>query len=164
MLEYADIRRLLPHRHPILLVDRVVDIKPWKELTALKVVSGAEPCYGLVPEHAPPEAYAYPVSLLTESFGQSALVLWMYSAELDGTSVTGTLLFCSARDCVIHQPVLPGQTMRHRVRLDRVIHGNKILLNGETWVDDDLIVEYSSLLAITRPETEVAVTGRTTTG
>jgi 3-hydroxyacyl-[acyl-carrier-protein] dehydratase len=156
MLEHADIRRILPHRHPILLVDRVIEVEPWRRLVALKTVSGAEPCYANLSEDASPQSYGYPASLMLESFAQSAILLWLHSAESQGSSVEGTLIFAAARDCTFHRAVLPGQTMRHVARLTSVVGGNTALMSGETWVDDQVVAEFGSLIGAARPESDLS--------
>ncbi|MEE3922546.1 hypothetical protein V2I01_42060 [Micromonospora sp. BRA006-A] len=57
------IRGLLPQRFPLLLVDRVVEVRP-DGIVAEKAVTAAEWCYAGLDETTPPEAYAYPVALL----------------------------------------------------------------------------------------------------
>ncbi|NHC16049.1 3-hydroxyacyl-ACP dehydratase FabZ family protein, partial [Motilibacter deserti] len=84
MREYADIRAVLPHRHPVLLVDRVVELKEFASIVTLKAVSGSEPCYAQMDEGLPASAYAYPGSLLLESFGQSGALLWLESLRSRG--------------------------------------------------------------------------------
>ena len=49
-LDYADIRALLPHHHPNLLVDRVVRCEPGTMIETTKAVSASEPCYAELPD------------------------------------------------------------------------------------------------------------------
>ena len=74
--EYGQIRAMLPQAAPMVLLDRVQVLEPGRSLRALKAVSGSEPCYQDVPAGLPERRYAYPRSLLLESFGQAAAVLW----------------------------------------------------------------------------------------
>ena len=111
--------RLL-HRHPILLVDRLVQLQPFERIIAEKAVSGSEPCYAGMRDGLPTRAYAYPASLLLESFGQTGALLWLESLRSTGRAVPdGTLIFAAARDVVFHRPVLPGDVVRHVGRLER---------------------------------------------
>jgi 3-hydroxyacyl-[acyl-carrier-protein] dehydratase len=150
VLEHADIRRILPHRHPILLVDRVLEIEPFKHIVAVKAISGSEPCYAELAEGLPAAAYAFPSSLLIESFAQAGVLLWLHSAALRGERLTGVLIFAAARDCTFHSAALPGDTLRHVVTLDRLV-GDNAFLTGQTWAGDRLIASFGSLIGVLRP-------------
>ncbi|MEV7085121.1 beta-hydroxyacyl-ACP dehydratase [Streptomyces sp. NPDC093085] len=151
-LEHTDIRRILPHRHPVLLVDRVLELEPGVRIVATKAVTGSEPCYAGLAEDLPATAYAYPVSLLVESFGQSGAVLWLRSAAPAGRPVEGTLIFGSARDVTITGSAYPGDVLRHVVEIDRII-GDNAFMRGEVWVGDTRIATLGSVLAVVRDGT-----------
>lgn len=53
-LEHAELRALLPHRYPMLLLDRVEAVEPGVSLEAVKTVTGCEPCYRGSPRASPP--------------------------------------------------------------------------------------------------------------
>ncbi|MBU3862700.1 beta-hydroxyacyl-ACP dehydratase [Streptomyces sp. 4503] len=148
-LEHADIRRILPHRHPVLLVDRVLELEPGSRIVATKTVTGSEPCYAGLEEDLPASAYAYPASLLVESFGQTGAVLWLYSAAMAGERSEGTLIFGSAREVTITGRAYPGDVLRHTVEIDQLI-GDNAFMRGETWVGDRRIATLGSVLAVVR--------------
>ena len=75
-LDVNRIRELLPHRHPFLLVDRVIDLVPGKSLRALKNVTINEPFF---PGHFPQKPLM-PGVLIIEAMAQSAALL----GELSG--------------------------------------------------------------------------------
>jgi 3-hydroxyacyl-[acyl-carrier-protein] dehydratase len=136
-LEHSDIAALLPHRYPMLLLDRVDAVRPGETLHAYKAVTGCEPCYrGIAPDQ-PADRYAYPASLLIESFGQAAAVLWLLSQQ---TRAVGLPMFTAAKDCVI----------RHAVRLEQAVDGAAFAA-GTSWVGDDKVAEFGSLMAVIRP-------------
>lgn len=149
VLDHAAVRRVLPHRHPVLLVDEVAELVPGERIVATKAVTGSEPCYADLAEDLPGSAYAYPASLLVESFGQSGAVLWLRTAEAAGTPVRGTLVFGSARDVSITGSARPGQLLRHVVRIDRTV-GDNVLMEGEIWAGDERIATVGSVLAAVR--------------
>jgi 3-hydroxyacyl-[acyl-carrier-protein] dehydratase len=149
-LDHARIRALLPHRHPMLLVDRVEELAPGVSLTAVKAVTGSEPCYRDLPDDASADRYAYPMSLLVESFGQAAAILWLVSAAEMGRPGHGLPMFAAARDCRLEQPVYPGDVVRHRVRLDQVVEGAAFAA-GESWVGETRVASFGSMLAVIRP-------------
>jgi 3-hydroxyacyl-[acyl-carrier-protein] dehydratase len=139
-----DLHDLIPHRHPILLVDRVLSWRPPDELVAVKAVTRAEPCFADAPATA-----AYPPTLLLESFTQACAVLWQLGARADGTGLTGVLFFGAARDVVFHRPVYPGALVRHEVRLDQR-HGDNAFLSGQSTVDGTPVMTVGSVITAVR--------------
>jgi 3-hydroxyacyl-[acyl-carrier-protein] dehydratase len=150
---YAEIQSILPHRYPMLMVDAVLSLEPQRSIVAIKCVTGNEPCYARLPEDSTRQRSAYPVSLIVESFSQAGAILWMKSAPTQGSS--GVLMFGVARDCVFERDVFPGDTMQHRVRLERAI-ADSLFLSGETWVGDRRIARLGWLVAVARPAETLA--------
>ena len=151
VLEHADIKRILPHRHPILQVDRVLELVPGKRIVATKAIAGGELCYAGLEADAD---HAYPVSLLVESLGQAGGLLWLYSARLTGQPLTGTLILGNARDLELTGAAYPGDVLRHVVELD-MVKGDNAFMRGETWVGARRIATVGSILAVLRPDSEL---------
>jgi 3-hydroxyacyl-[acyl-carrier-protein] dehydratase len=177
MLEHAQIRQILPQRHPMLLLDRVVSIEPGVSIRAIKAISACEPCYAGLPDGLDPDSYAYPVSLLIESFGQAAAVLWLLStasqrdsrpdeapgpaADAPGNAAGDDIfLFGAARDCVIESPAYPGDVLCHAARLGRVLDG-AALVAGEILIGHRRIAVMGSLIAAIRPARNIPRRGGT---
>lgn len=70
-LDIHEIKQLLPHRYPFLLVDRVSSYKPKDSLTAIKNVSYNEPCF----QGHFPEKPIFPGVLVIEAMAQAAALL-----------------------------------------------------------------------------------------
>ena len=151
MLGHAELRALLPQRWPMLLLDRVEELEPGVRVTAVKAVTGAEPCYQGLPDGLPAGRYAYPFPLLLESFGQACAVLWRTSTASDPGDV---LMFAAARDCVPRAAVYPGDVLRHEARLEHVVPGTAFA-SGSTWVGDREVATFGSLVAVTRPAAQI---------
>lgn len=147
VLDHAAIRRLLPVRHPILLVDQVVALEGGRRIETVKNVTGSEPCYRGLVEDLPGSAYAFPRCLALESFGQSAALLWLGSE--DG-GAGGLLMLAAIRDVRFTGAAGPGDQLRHVVRLDRTV-GPNAFLDGEIWVGDRLLATVGTLIAVSRP-------------
>jgi 3-hydroxyacyl-[acyl-carrier-protein] dehydratase len=149
MTDYGQIRQVLPHGAAMMLVDRIEWMEPGRALCAVKAVSGSEPCYEHLPPGLPRERYAYPVSLIIESFGQAAAVLWHSAA--DTTAPAGAVLaFAAARDCHFGGRAYPGDVLRHEVEFEHAISGAGFA-HGEIWVGDRRIAEIGSVIAVMRP-------------
>ncbi len=149
VLDYKDIREILPHRYPMLLVDGVLSLEPNISIVAIKCVTGSELCYARLPEQIDTSSVAYPYSLILESFGQTGAILCRQSIP-SATGEDVLMLSSSIKDCIFEAAVFPGDTMEHRVHLEKVI-GDNAFLSGETWVEQQRIVRIESLVVALRP-------------
>jgi 3-hydroxyacyl-[acyl-carrier-protein] dehydratase len=149
MLDHHQIRAILPQRWPMLLLDRVLAAEPGVSMTAVKAVSATEPCYRDLPDDAPPPAWAYPLSLLIESFGQAAAVLWVLRhRELDDPGALP--LLAGIKGVRVSGRAYPGDVLRHEVRLEHAVDG-AAFATGECSVAGRCIATFDSLLAVVRP-------------
>lgn len=146
--EHHRIKALLPQRHPLLLVDRVVSVRPGHSLSAVKAVTAAEPCYRDVPDGAPASAYAYPASLLLESLGQAAALLWL--AEAGAIDPDHVLMFAGARGYRLLGEAHPGDVLRHDVEMTQV-KADTVFATGQTYAGSTLIATADTLIAVRRP-------------
>jgi 3-hydroxyacyl-[acyl-carrier-protein] dehydratase len=117
-LNATQIMRLLPHRNPFLLLDRVLELVPGERLVALKNVTINEPFF---PGHFP----NYPVMpgvLIVEAMAQASAVLGFRST---GTSAQddNVYLFVGIDKARFRQAVQPGDQLRIEVHLKRAVRG-----------------------------------------
>ncbi|WP_020496670.1 3-hydroxyacyl-ACP dehydratase FabZ family protein [Sciscionella marina] len=143
MIGAERIRELLPHRHPIQLVDRVPELVPGAWLRAEKAVTANEPwdC-----------ANGYPAALLIESWGQSAALL---AALEQGRLGPGTvLLFGGMSKVRFHRPVAVGETLEHHVRIARDL-GETVLFEGHTECAGQTVLEIGQAVLAFRPGAEL---------
>jgi 3-hydroxyacyl-[acyl-carrier-protein] dehydratase len=150
MIDSIEVLGLLPHRYPILLVDRVLESAPPHRVVTAKAITCTELCYSTQPEGLGRSRCAYPPTLLLESFVQSCGILWRLGLQYRGEDLTGLLIFGSARDVVFHRSAFPGQTVRHVVQLDSV-RGDNAVMSGESWVDDKKLATIGGAVAVSRP-------------
>jgi 3-hydroxyacyl-[acyl-carrier-protein] dehydratase len=142
MAEHAELRANLPHRHPILLVDRVTAEEPGVRMETRKAVSGCEPCYAGLPDDVAPAAYAYPVVLVLESFVQSAALLWARGSERPGL----TLLLAALRGVRSHRPVFPGDVLCHTVEMSATVGANVFVTGATRLVTGEEVLTVASLV------------------
>jgi 3-hydroxyacyl-[acyl-carrier-protein] dehydratase len=153
MLEIADIKRLLPHRYPILLVDRVVSATAGEALTATKAVTANEPCYAAMPDG--PGDYAYPPALLIESWCQAAGLLICLDMPNPDVLANQVTLFVGINELELSGRVRPGDVVTHHVRLVRALR-NEAVLEGEATVDGLVVLTVGYVIIALRPAGVVA--------
>ncbi|MEY2952064.1 MAG: 3-hydroxyacyl-[acyl-carrier-protein] dehydratase FabZ [Pseudomonadota bacterium] len=114
MMDIHQILKSLPHRYPILLVDRVLEIEKGKRIVALKNVSINEPFFGGHFPHRP----VMPGVLMLEALAQAAAILAfdMQGVVPDDKTV---YYFAGIDGARFKRPVEPGDQLRLEVELDR---------------------------------------------
>lgn len=118
MMDIHEILKKLPHRYPILLVDRVLEVDKGKRIRALKNVTVNEPYFvGHFPRRP-----VMPGVLMLESMAQAAALLSFVSLdkELDDDSV---YYFAGIDGARFKRPVEPGDQLILDVTLDRMKSG-----------------------------------------
>ncbi|MFF7992056.1 hypothetical protein ACFZDG_19945 [Kitasatospora xanthocidica] len=128
------IKATIPHRHPVLLVDRVVEVEPGSRLLARKAVTAAEPCYAWLDDDAPAERYAYPAGQLLESWAQAAVLLACWQRPNPYVLTGKVALLAAVKDSRVLAAVHPGQVVEHQVRIVRDL-GDTVILGGSSTAD-----------------------------
>jgi 3-hydroxyacyl-[acyl-carrier-protein] dehydratase len=149
MIGVDEIKQILPHRYPMLLVDRVTEIAPGERLTALKAVTVNEPWYA-----GGDTGDAYPMVLVVESWCQAAGVLASWETRQPDVLSGQVMLFGSIADLRFHGPVLPGDVLEHRVRLVRSLT-DAAVVEGESLVGDRTVLEVGRVVMALRPASVV---------
>jgi 3-hydroxyacyl-[acyl-carrier-protein] dehydratase len=111
-LEAADIMRILPHRYPFLLVDRIVELEPGRRAVGLKAVTANEPQFT---GHFPGRPIM-PGVLMVEALAQTAGVCVLTLDEYRGKLG----LFAGIDDCRFRRLVGPGDTLRLEVTVEKL--------------------------------------------
>lgn len=115
-MDIHQILEYLPHRYPILLVDRVLEIVPGERIVALKNVSMNEPFFpGHYPHHP-----VMPGVLIVEAMAQTAAILSF--RKMDGKPETDAVYYFVGIDGArFKRPVMPGD----QLIIEITILGNK---------------------------------------
>lgn len=133
-VEIARIMEMIPHRYPMLLVDKVVDLRPNESAVGIKNITINEPQFQ---GHFPTRAIM-PGVMIVESMAQTAAVLVVHSlgAESEGKLV----YFMSIDNCRFRRPVVPGDVMHVHVTKERS-RGAVWRFKGAVRVDGELAAE-----------------------
>jgi len=138
LLDVVEIQKILPHRYPFLLVDRVTDMVKGKSISAYKNVSISEPVFqGHFPDHP-----IYPGVMILEGMAQAGGVLSFLSmGELTDEEIENKVVyFMSIDKAKFRIPVRPGDRLEYRLSVLKQ-KGTIWFLKGEAYVDDKLVSE-----------------------
>ncbi|MBL1099695.1 3-hydroxyacyl-ACP dehydratase FabZ family protein [Streptomyces coffeae] len=154
MIGVGEIKRILPHRYPMLLVDRVTEVVPGERARGLKAITCNEPWYAQVPDDAPEEDYHYPWTILLESWCHVAGVLVARERPNPDVRTGMAMLLGGVTDAGFHRPVVPGDVVEHHVRLARRV-GDTYVFEGESLVGDATALTVGRLTMTMRPASEL---------
>jgi 3-hydroxyacyl-[acyl-carrier-protein] dehydratase len=134
VMDVLEIQRLLPHRFPFLLVDRVVELRPGERLVAYKNVSIGEPFFqGHFPGHP-----VMPGVLVLEALAQASAILCYSSTGFDpAKKVTYLMAIDGAR---FRRPVVPGDRLQLEVTVLR-LKSSVVKSRGVATVDGQVAAE-----------------------
>jgi UDP-3-O-[3-hydroxymyristoyl] N-acetylglucosamine deacetylase/3-hydroxyacyl-[acyl-carrier-protein] dehydratase len=133
MYTIEDIMKVLPHRYPFLLVDRILEIEEKKRIVGLKNVTINEPFFqGHFPGHP-----IMPGVLIIEAMAQVGGMLMLGSLEDPDSKV---VYFMSLDNVKFRRPVKPGDQLRFELEVVQ-LRGTVCKMRGVGKVDGDVVVE-----------------------
>jgi 3-hydroxyacyl-[acyl-carrier-protein] dehydratase len=139
MMDIHEILSYLPHRFPIILVDRVLEIERDKRIVAIKNVSINEPVFsGHFPQYP-----VMPGVLIIEAMAQAAAILLFVSAGRK-PEPDSVYFFAGIDNARFKRPVGPGDQLRLEVSLQRSLRG-VMKLSGRALVDQNVVTEADML-------------------
>ncbi|HXY05192.1 MAG TPA: 3-hydroxyacyl-ACP dehydratase FabZ [Burkholderiaceae bacterium] len=141
MMDIRKILSLLPHRFPIILVDRVVEFESGKRIVAIKNVSANEPVFTGHFPHYP----VMPGVLILESMAQAAAILSFVSAGHQAQA-DRLYYFAGIDKARFKRPVIPGDQMRLEIVLERELRG-VVRFTAQASVEGQLVCEAELMCA-----------------
>lgn len=134
VIDINRIMELIPHRHPFLMIDRVIEVVPDTRAVGIKNVTINEPYFQ---GHFPAKPIM-PGVLIVEAMAQTAAVMVMSTL---GKSSEGTLVyFMSVDEARFRKPITPGDCVKIHVEKLRS-RGNVWKFKGEARVEGQLMAE-----------------------
>jgi beta-hydroxyacyl-ACP dehydratase FabZ len=147
ILDVNDIRRILPHRYPFLLVDRIIELEA-ERVVGIKNVTANEPFFA---GHFP-DFPVMPGVLIVEAMAQAAGVLVLRTIEDRDNKLVFLVSVDAAR---FRKPVVPGDTLRLEMTVIKR-KGSVAKMAGRATVDGVLVAEAEVMCKLEDKKSEPA--------
>jgi len=139
-MDVVEIQKILPHRYPFLLVDRILEIDPGKRIVGVKNVTVNEEFFL---GHFPGKP-VMPGVLIVEAMAQVGGVLLLKDMPEREHKL---VLFAGIDEARFRRPVVPGDQIRFEVEVLR-LKSSTCKLQGRAYVDGNLVAEAVILSAM----------------
>ncbi|MGE3770475.1 MAG: 3-hydroxyacyl-ACP dehydratase FabZ [Bdellovibrionales bacterium] len=133
VLDTLQIRELIPHRYPMMLIDRIIDLVPGESAVGIKCVTANEEFFQ---GHFPNQP-VMPGVLIVEALAQTAVITVIKSLPPQVNRIVYLMTIDMAR---FRKPVIPGDRIELRVFKQKQ-RGPVWKFRGEAWVDGELRAE-----------------------
>jgi len=140
IFDIEEIKKLIPHRFPFLLVDRVTEINGYESIKGYKNITYNEPLFqGHFPQRA-----VFPGVLIIEAIAQLGAILIFRRFPEDKRMA----FFAGIEKARFKRPVIPGDRLNLEVTVTRD-RGTFVVMEGKAFVDGDLAAStvFSSAIA-----------------
>lgn len=144
MLDINEIKKILPHRYPMLLVDRILKVEPMKRAVGVKNITANEMQFL---GHFPNEPIM-PGVLLIEAMAQVGGVAMLYPEENRGKIA----VFAKIDNVRFRKQVIPGDQVITTAEVTKIMRGNMGIIHCEGRVDGKVACECDCTFAIMDPK------------
>jgi UDP-3-O-[3-hydroxymyristoyl] N-acetylglucosamine deacetylase/3-hydroxyacyl-[acyl-carrier-protein] dehydratase len=139
-LDIDAIRKILPHRYPFLLIDRIIDLEVGSKVVAIKNVTINEPFFqGHFPGHP-----IMPGVLIIEAMAQAGAVLLLDAVKDPEDKIA---YFMGIDKVRFRKPVLPGDQIRFELEMEK-FRLSRCKMTGKAYVDGQLVAEGELMAAV----------------
>jgi 3-hydroxyacyl-[acyl-carrier-protein] dehydratase len=146
IMTVQDIEKLLPHRYPFLLVDRVIEFEANKRVVGVKCVTANEQFFtGHFPGHP-----VMPGVLIMEALAQCSALMALGSVPPEKRA-NGAIYFMAIDNARFRKPVVPGDRLELHCELLR-LKGTLIKTKGEAKVDGQVVAEGEFMAMLVKKE------------
>lgn len=139
--DIVEIMKILPHRYPFLLIDKIIELEPGKKVVALKNVTINEPFF----QGHFPEMPIMPGVLIIEGMGQAGGVLAFETMPVERR---GDLIYFMGMDKVrFRKPVVPGDQLIFQLKIIK-LRTKVVKMFGEAFVGEKRVAEAELMASV----------------
>jgi len=136
VLDVTEIQKILPHRYPMLLVDRITNLEPKNMIIGYKNISISDQVFqGHFPNHP-----IYPGVMILEGMAQTGGILAFKSLDDDIDVDSKVVYFMSIDKAKFRSPVKPGDRLEYRVSVAKN-RGAVWQFEAKAFVDDKIVAQ-----------------------
>ena len=133
MMDINEIKKIIPHRYPFLLVDKIIECDFESRIVGIKNVTVDEPFF----QGHFPEFPVMPGVLIIEALAQTACILGLKILKLEGQ---GSVFFTGIDAAKFRKPVVPGDQLR--MELTKIKQRKSLFrFEGKAFVENALATE-----------------------
>ena len=134
MLNFEEVRELVPQKYPFLFIDKVIELQKENRIVCLKNISGNEPFFaGHFPDFA-----IMPGVLIVEALAQASIILFKKSFDTEQNKDKVFLL--ASVNVRFSKPVFPGDQLILEVDIEKVI-SSAAIVKGVAKVGDKVVAK-----------------------
>ena len=135
MLDIKEIKKIIPHRYPFLLVDKIIECDDDSQIVGIKSVTMNEPFF----QGHFPEFPVMPGVLIVEAMAQVACILAMRVLKKEGHS---SVFFTGIDGVKFRKPVVPGDVLRLELTKTKQ-RGELFRFDGKALVEEQVVTQGS---------------------
>jgi 3-hydroxyacyl-[acyl-carrier-protein] dehydratase len=141
-LDFEEIKKLIPQRFPLIMIDRILHVEPGREATAIKNISGNDIFFlGHFPEKA-----IMPGAAIIEAMAQTSIILFA-SGKSEGSVEEKPLYFLGSVKARFHHPVVPGDQLKIKAVNVKSLP-NVAYVSAEAAVNDTMVAEAELVFSV----------------
>jgi 3-hydroxyacyl-[acyl-carrier-protein] dehydratase len=134
MLNFEEVRELVPQKYPFLFIDKVIELQKKSRIVCLKNISGNEPFFaGHFPDFA-----IMPGVLIVEALAQASIILFKKSFDTEQNKDKVFLL--ASANVRFSKPVFPGDQLILEIDIEKVI-SSAAIVKGVAKVGDKVVTK-----------------------
>ena len=134
MLNFEEVRELVPQKYPFLFIDKVIELQKESRIVCLKNISGNEPFFaGHFPDFA-----IMPGVLIVEALAQASIILFKKSFDTEQNKDKVFLL--ASANVRFSKPVFPGDQLILEIDIEKVI-SSAAIVKGVAKVGDKVVTK-----------------------
>jgi len=134
MLNFEEVRELIPQKYPFMFIDKVIELQKESRIVCLKNVSGNEPFFaGHFPDFA-----IMPGVLIVEALAQAAIILFKKSFDTEQNK--GKVFLLASANVRFSKPVFPGDQLTLEIDVEKVI-SSAAIVKGVAKVGDKVVTK-----------------------